>query len=126
MLPEELGQNQNFLRMSPGWLDCPTPPTRLDRPPQTEREKQQPRVNPQLCITRSPESPNGLQRNFENSWVTSWETSTYPKHSQSRGIEGIISLFQELEQLEKPPNRVRLKRDLGAKSPAKEAQGPHM
>jgi hypothetical protein len=45
--------------------------------------------------------------------------------SQSRGIEEITSLGQELVQLEKPPNRVRFKRDLGAKSPAKEAQDPH-
>jgi hypothetical protein len=48
-----------------------------------------------------------------------------PNRSQSKGIEEIISLGQELEQLEKPPNRVRFKGDLGAKSPAKEAQGPH-
>jgi hypothetical protein len=45
--------------------------------------------------------------------------------SQSRGIENFGSLGQELEQLEKTPNRVRFKGDLGAKSPAKEAQGPH-
>jgi hypothetical protein len=73
MLPEDLGQNQNFLQTSPGRLDRPL--TRLDRPPQTEREKQEPRVNPQLCITRSPDSPNGLQRNFGDAWVTSWTTS---------------------------------------------------
>jgi hypothetical protein len=48
-----------------------------------------------------------------------------PNRSQSRGIEEISSLGQELAQLEKPPNRVRFKRDLGAKSPAKEAQDPH-
>jgi hypothetical protein len=48
-----------------------------------------------------------------------------PKRSQSRGIEEITSLGQELAQLEKPPNRVRFKGDLGAKSPAKEAQEPH-
>jgi hypothetical protein len=48
-----------------------------------------------------------------------------PKRSQSRGIEEISSLGQELAQLEKPSNRVRFKRDLGAKSPAKEAQEPH-
>jgi hypothetical protein len=36
------------------------------------------------------------------------------KHSQSRGIEEIASLGQELAQLEKPPNRVRFKRDLWA------------
>jgi hypothetical protein len=49
-----------------------------------------------------------------------------PNRSQSRGIEEITSLGQELNQLEKPPNRVRFKRDLGAKSPDKEAQDPHM
>jgi hypothetical protein len=48
-----------------------------------------------------------------------------PNRSQSRGIEEIASLGQELAQLEKPPNRVRFKRDLGAKSPYKEAQDPH-
>jgi hypothetical protein len=47
------------------------------------------------------------------------------KRSQSRGIEEIASLGQELTQLEKPPNRVGFKRDLGAKSQAKEAQDPH-
>jgi hypothetical protein len=46
-------------------------------------------------------------------------------HSQSRGIEDFGFLGQELELLEKTPNRVRFKGDLGAKSPAKEAQGPH-
>jgi hypothetical protein len=48
-----------------------------------------------------------------------------PNHSQSRGIEEITSLGQELAQLEKTQNRVRFKRDLGSKSPAKEAQDPH-
>jgi hypothetical protein len=45
-----------------------------------------------------------------------------PKRSQSRRIKEIASLGQELTQLEKPPNRVRFTGDLGAKSPAKEAQ----
>jgi hypothetical protein len=36
-----------------------------------------------------------------------------PNPSQSRGIEEIATLGQELAQLEKPPNRVRFKRDLG-------------
>jgi hypothetical protein len=49
-----------------------------------------------------------------------------PNRSQSRGIEDFSSLGQELEQLEKPPNQVRFKGDLGAKSPAKEAHGLHM
>jgi hypothetical protein len=48
-----------------------------------------------------------------------------PNRSQSRGIEEIVSLGQELGQLEKPPNRVRFMGDLGAKSTTKEAQGPH-
>jgi hypothetical protein len=49
-----------------------------------------------------------------------------PNRSQSRGIEKIVSLGQNLGQLEKPPNRVRFKGDLGEKSRAKEAQDPHM
>jgi hypothetical protein len=36
-----------------------------------------------------------------------------PNRSQSRGIEEIVSLGQGLGQLEKPPNRVRFKGDLG-------------
>jgi hypothetical protein len=36
-----------------------------------------------------------------------------PNRSQSRGIKEIASLGQELVQLEKPPNRVRFKGDLG-------------
>jgi hypothetical protein len=48
-----------------------------------------------------------------------------PNRSQSRGIEEITSLGQEPAQLEKPPNRLRFKGDLGAKSPAKEAKDPH-
>jgi hypothetical protein len=76
MLPEDPGKNQNFLRTSLGRLDrLPPPPTRLDRPPWTEWEKQQPRVNPQVCITRPPDSPNELRRNFGDTWVTSWMTS---------------------------------------------------
>jgi hypothetical protein len=48
-----------------------------------------------------------------------------PKHSQSKGVADLVPLGQELEQLEKPPNRDRFKGVLGARSPAKEAQGPH-
>jgi hypothetical protein len=39
-----------------------------------------------------------------------------PKRSQSRGIEEIASLGQELGQHEKQPNRVRFKGDLGGQS----------
>jgi hypothetical protein len=46
-----------------------------------------------------------------------------PKRSQSKGIPDLGPLGQELEQLKKPPNR--LKGILGARSPAQEAQGPH-
>jgi hypothetical protein len=48
-----------------------------------------------------------------------------PNRLESRGIKDFGSLGQELEQLEEPPNQVRFKGDLGAKSPAKEAQSPH-
>jgi hypothetical protein len=49
-----------------------------------------------------------------------------PKRPQSNGIADLGPLGQELKQLEKPPNRGRFKGALGAKSPAKEAQSPHM
>jgi hypothetical protein len=49
-----------------------------------------------------------------------------PKRRQPKGIVDLGPLGQELEQLEKPQNRDRFKGVLGAKSPAKEAQGPHM
>jgi hypothetical protein len=48
-----------------------------------------------------------------------------PNRSQSRGIEDFGTLGHEIEQLEKPPNRVPFKGDLRAKPPAKGAQGPH-
>ena len=48
-----------------------------------------------------------------------------PKRSQSKGIADHGPLGHELKQLEKPPNQGRFKGVLGAKSPAKEAQGPH-
>jgi hypothetical protein len=48
-----------------------------------------------------------------------------PNRSQSRENKNFGLLGQELEQLEKPPNRVRFKGDLGAMTPVKEAQGPH-
>jgi hypothetical protein len=47
-----------------------------------------------------------------------------PNRPQSKGITDLGPLGQELEQLEKPPNRGRFKGVLGASSPAKEAQGP--
>jgi hypothetical protein len=60
-------------KLRPGKPRAVRPPLRwLDRPFQ----KNCPRVNPQLPIARSPESLHGLQRNFGNNWVTSWETST--------------------------------------------------
>jgi hypothetical protein len=40
-------------------------------------------------------------------------------------MEDFVSLGQELEQLEKAPNRVDTREIWGSKSPAKEAQGPH-
>jgi hypothetical protein len=48
-----------------------------------------------------------------------------PKCSQSKGIMNLGPLGHELEQLEKPPNQGRFKGVLMAKSPGKEAQGPH-
>jgi hypothetical protein len=48
------------------------------------------------------------------------------KRPQSKGIEDLSPLGDELKQLEKTPNQERFKGVLGAKSPAREAQGPHM
>jgi hypothetical protein len=48
-----------------------------------------------------------------------------PKCSQSKEIVDLGPLGQELEQLEKPPNRDRCKGVHGERSPTKEAQGPH-
>jgi hypothetical protein len=42
-----------------------------------------------------------------------------------KGNHDLGLLGRELEQLEKPPNGDRFKGVLGARSPAKEAQGPH-
>jgi hypothetical protein len=66
-------------------------PGRLDRPFQ----KTNPRVEPQLPSTRSPESLHGLQRNFGNSWVTSCGTSTSREstriaHNQEESKKSLI------------------------------------
>jgi hypothetical protein len=69
-----------------------------------------------------------LQRNFGNSWDllgNLYLKGINPNRSQSRGIENFVSLGQEHEQLDKPPNGVFVKGDLREKSPAKEAQDPH-
>jgi hypothetical protein len=47
------------------------------------------------------------------------------KRPQSKGITDLGPLGQELEQLDKPPNRGRFKGVLEGKSPGKEAEGPH-
>jgi hypothetical protein len=48
------------------------------------------------------------------------------KHPQSKGIEDLVPLGHELKQLKKTQNQGRFKGVLREKSPAKEAQGPHM
>jgi hypothetical protein len=68
-LTEKIRQNQNLHLEDVGQLD--RPPRWLGRPFQ----KTYPQVQPQFPIARSPESLHGLQRNFGNSWVISWETS---------------------------------------------------
>jgi hypothetical protein len=59
--------------MTQGGLTAPL--WQLDRPTQ----ETWPQVNPQLPITRSPDSPHRLYGNFGDSWVTSWATSPH-KH----------------------------------------------
>jgi hypothetical protein len=80
---------------------------RLDRPFQ----KMYLRVKPQLSIARSPESLHGLQRNFGNSWVTSWETST------SKELTRIAHNQEELKRNHLSRSRTRPTRKTTKSSP---------
>jgi hypothetical protein len=122
-LTEENPAKQNFDIETPGRLDRPLQAVRLP-PPEIEPAGQ--------TLTSS----RPISRITPRIAAKLWDLMGYllgnlyvkgidAKRSQSRGIEEIASLGQELAQLEKPPNRVRFKGDLGAKSPTKEAQEPH-
>jgi hypothetical protein len=102
------------------------PPRRLDRLTQ----KTWPRVNPQLPIAPISRITPQIAAKLRG-WLGYLLGKLFlkgidPKRSQSKGITDLGPLCQELEQLEKPPNRDRFKEVLGARSPAKETQGPHM
>jgi hypothetical protein len=49
-----------------------------------------------------------------------------PKNSQSWEIANLVTNPQELELQRKPPNRRAFHEFGGARSPRKEAQGPHV
>jgi hypothetical protein len=123
-LTEENPAKQNFDLEGPVRLDRPLqavkPPLPENQPAGQNSTSQRPisRITPRIAA-KLREKMGYLLGNLYVKRIN-------PNRSQSRGIEEIASLGQELAQLEKPPNRVRFKRDLGAKSPAKEAQDPHM
>jgi hypothetical protein len=127
MLPEDLGQNQNFLRTSPGRLDRPSYAV---RPPSPDRTGKRGTAG-QPSTLHHPIS-RFTQRIAAKLWGCLGHLmddlslkGIAPKRSQSWGIANLVTKPQELEFQRKPPNRVRFKGDLGAKSPAKEAQKPH-
>jgi hypothetical protein len=49
-----------------------------------------------------------------------------PRYFQSWGIANLVTKPQELEFQQKPPNRRAFHGFGGARSPRKEAQGPHV
>jgi hypothetical protein len=114
---------QNFDLEDPGRLDRPLqavrPPLPENKPADQAPTSSRPisRITPRIAA-RLREKLGYLLGNLYLKGIDL-------NRSQSRGFEEIASLGQELAQLEKPPNRVRFKRDLGAKSLAKEAQDPH-
>ena len=114
-------------------LSWRNPRGRLDRLPYAVRPpppENRPRVNPQLPIDGSPDSPHGLKRNFGDSWVTSWTTSP-PKDIHQNALNQresrILSLYvMNSSNSENHQNRRPSHGFGGARSPRKEAQGPHV
>jgi hypothetical protein len=122
-LTEENLAKQNFDLETPGRLDRPL---QAVRPPLPEKLSAGQTPTSSRPISRiTPRIAAKLQEKLGYLLGNLYLNGIDLNRSQSRGIEEIASLGQELAQLEKSPNRVRFKRDLGAKSPAKEAQDPH-
>jgi hypothetical protein len=127
MLPEDLGQNQNFLRMSPGRLGRP----HVVIPPSPDRTGKTATAG-QPSTLHHPIS-RFTQRIAEKLWGCLGHLKDdlslkviALKHSQSWGIANIMTKPQELELQRKPPNRRAFHGFGGARSPRKEAQGPHV
>jgi hypothetical protein len=106
MLPEDLGQNQNFLRMSQGRLDRP----HAVRPPSPDRAEK-------TAIAGQPSTLHHPISRFTQ-WIVAklWGCLGHlmddlslkgiaPKHSQSWGIASLVTKPQKLELQRKPPNR---------------------
>jgi hypothetical protein len=108
---------------TPGWLDSPL---QAVRPLLPEKQPAGQTLTSSRPISRiTPRIAAKLRDKLGYLLGNLYLKGIDPKRSQSRGIEENASLGQELAQLEKPPNLVQFNRDLGAKSPAKEAQEPH-
>jgi hypothetical protein len=122
-LTEEIPAKQNIDLEGPGRLDRPL---QAVRPPLPENQPAGQTSTSSRPISRiTPRIAAKLREQLGYLLSNLYLKGIDPNRSQSRGIEEIASLGQELVQLEKPPNRVRFKRDLGEKSPPKEAQDPH-
>jgi hypothetical protein len=99
MLPEDLGQNQNFLRTSPGRLDRPS---YVVRPPSPDRMGKRGAAG-QPSTLHHPIS-RFTQRNAAKLWGCLGHLmddlslkEIAPKRSQSWGIANLMSKPQELE-----------------------------
>jgi hypothetical protein len=99
-------------------------PNQSDRFRPDRQEKQQPRVSSQLCITRSPDPPNGLQRNFGNAWATSWRTSPSKELHRNTLNQGESQIsrptLKNSSSNENHQNQVPYLTDLGGESQPKE------
>jgi hypothetical protein len=127
MLLEDVGQNQNFLRTSPRRLDPPyaVRPPSPDRTGETETAGQPSTLHHPISLF--------TQRIATKHWgclVHLMDDLSLkviaPKHSLSWGIANLVTQPQELELKRKPLNRRAFHRFGGARSPKKEAQGPHV
>jgi hypothetical protein len=128
MLLEDLGQNQNFLQTSLGPLDRPSYAVRPLSPDRTGKRE----TAGQPSTLHHPIS-RFTQRIAAKLWGCLGHLmddlslkGIAPNLSQSWGIANLVTKPQELEFQRKPPNRRAFHGFGGAKSPRKEAQGPHV
>jgi hypothetical protein len=108
-----------------------TAPTRLECRPQTKREKQV------LWVDQPSTLHDPIPRFTQRMAVKRWgylghlmddlsHKQIPPKRSQSWGISNLVAQPQDLGLHKKPPNRRAFHGFGGARSPRKEAQGPHV
>jgi hypothetical protein len=128
MLPEDLGQNQNFIRTSPG---------RLDRPSYTVRPPSPDRTGKRETAGQPPTLHHPISRFTQRIAAKLWGCLGHlmddlslkgiaPKRSPPWGITNLVTKPQELEFQRKLPNRRAFHGFGWARAPRKEAQGPHV